>query len=165
VWPIIHFGKRGVLYKKRRIELDRPSPLRLQIREILTIFTPGRNPVNVIDPTGMYTYYLQSDGTMIREGEEEDYGLDKPIASVHSHPDVIPSLEKEKESMGYWPIDYVAEAFNSRKDIRNNGSTARKSYVYFPNSSRLYFVGYYEPRYIRSINNYRQFYFGTLNHR
>ena len=113
VWPIMHIGKRGVLYKKRRIELDRPFPLRLQIREILTTFIPGRNPVNVIDPTGKYTYYLQSDGTMIREGEEEDYGLDKPIASVHSHPDVIPSLEKEKES----------------------------------------------------INNYRQFYFGTLNHR
>ena len=98
-------------------------------------------------------------------GNWTDYGLEKPNASVHSHPDTGLSLYEEKESMGYWPDGYAGDARKARRDIRANGISAEKNYVYFPNSSHLYFVEYYNPRYIRSINNYRQFYFGTLNHR
>lgn len=50
---------------------------------------------------------------------------------------------------------------NTRKEIRNK--QYRINYVYFPNSSRLYHVGYHKVSYIRNVGNYKQYYFGTLN--
>ena len=96
-----------------------------------------------------------------------NYGLEKPDASVHSHPgeDLI-NTKKEIESMGYWPegIGWGSDWQHVIDDVDTNGKYARLSYVYFPNSTNLYFVGYYNARYIRKINNYRKFYFGPLNH-
>ena len=96
-----------------------------------------------------------------------NYGLEKPDASVHSHTgeDLI-NTKKEIESMGYWPegIGWGSDWQHVIDDVDTNGKYARLSYVYFPNSTNLYFVGYYNARYIRKINNYRKFYFGPLNH-
>ncbi len=40
------------------------------------------------------------------------------------------------------------------------------NYVYFPKTQRLYNVEFEKPRYIRNIgNDYRRFFFGTLNNR
>lgn len=38
---------------------------------------------------------------------------------------------------------------NVRNDIDNNGSKARKSYVYFPISKRIYYVTYNGPKFIK----------------
>ena len=102
-------------------------------------------------------------------GSWGDYGLDKPQVSVHSHPGVQP--DEELFSMGFVmesPTSARAiidkDWYNARTDILQNNSSARMSYVYFPYSSNLYYVGYNRPIFIRKIqNNYKRFYFGILN--
>ncbi len=92
-------------------------------------------------------------------GGWEDYGLEKPDASVHSHPGINTSLGDELYSMG---SDYD----NVVLDVKKNGRQTRMNYVYFPATTRLYHVGRYGVQYIRDINNnYKRFYFGTLNNR
>lgn len=93
-------------------------------------------------------------------GNWEDYGLaEMPISSVHSHPDEPNSFDHERSSMSY---DYN----NVTDEAEKYGRQMRLNYVYFPNSTRLYHVEPSGIRYIHSIsNNYRRFYFGTLNHR
>ena len=93
-----------------------------------------------------------------------DYGLSLPEASVHSHPDRGPVVLDEKESMGYWhnlgQWIYTGDAYNVRHAKRNTNN-----YVYFPISRRLYYLGENRPSYIRTINDYKSFFFGTLNNR
>ena len=92
-------------------------------------------------------------------GSWSDYGIDKPVASVHSHPEISQDVTNELFSMSH---DWA----NARQDSRINGIHARQSYVYFPESSRLYYVESGGVRYIRSVDgNFRNFYFGVLNHR
>lgn len=96
-----------------------------------------------------------------------DYGLDKPVVTVHSHPDVIPTTKKELESMGDWNGKpwYLSDWYNVMNDVSQNGRITRLSYVYFQNTANLYFVGYHNVKYIRKVDNYKRFYFGTLNDR
>ena len=100
-------------------------------------------------------------------GNWTDYGLEKPNASVHSHPDEPTSMNKELSSMGKESGKSPdGDWENVINDVNSNYRITRMNYVYFPNSSRLYFVGYYGPQYVRTINkSYKQFYFGTLNHK
>ena len=101
-------------------------------------------------------------------GSWGDYGLTKPQVSVHSHPDIQADYISEIKSMGFWGYNTDADGdmFNVLLDVRANGKQTRMNYVYFPNSTRLYHVEYYGPRFIREINNnYKRFYFGTLNFR
>ena len=93
----------------------------------------------------------------------EDYSKDKPNATVHSHPGV--DIDDEISSMGYGTYHYPSDQKNVIKDVKQNGRITRKSYVYFPNSSRLYYVGYYNASFIRPISSYKSFYFGTLNNK
>ena len=98
----------------------------------------------------------------ISSASYQDYGLGKPDASIHSHPEVEPSLKKEIESMGYnkepWGMIYDGDAYNARHFIK-----PKYNYVYFPNSSRIYNIERDYPRFIRSISSIHGFYFGTLN--
>ena len=105
-------------------------------------------------------------------GNWADYEIEKPVASVHSHPNVEPSEKSELDSMGYSyneegpSMKKYYDSYNARMDILQNGNNARMSYVYFTRSKRLYYLSYNRPRFIRKVNNsYRQFFFGTLNHR
>ena len=82
-----------------------------------------------------------------------------PITSVHSHPNIV-GYENEIYSMGYRGGSYD----NDKNKVRN-GQSPKYNYVYFPHSKRLYNVEYYTPRYIRQINTFRDFYFGTLNYK
>ena len=93
-------------------------------------------------------------------GNWADFGLiERPIASIHSHPDEPNSIDAERYSMSY---DY----YNVIDEVNKYGRQVRLNYVYFPNSTRLYHVEPSGVRYIHSIKkNYRRFYFGTLNHR
>ena len=98
-----------------------------------------------------------------------DYGLEQPDASVHSHPGIGISEKAELNSMGYRIEKGQKKASGDWKnvvvDFKKNGKQTRMNYVYFPNSSHLYHVEPRIPRYIRNVNNYRNFYFGTLNNR
>ena len=89
-------------------------------------------------------------------------GIDKfPLASVHSHPDVV-THKKERESMGYdegW-VQYA----NDRQKVYW-GVVQKYNYVYFPISKTLYNVESDNPRYVKHINTFKDFYFGTLNYR
>lgn len=89
-----------------------------------------------------------------------NYGLSFPDASIHSHPSIQPrTINEEIESMGYWEGKPAAgDAQNAVKGLK-----PRFNYVYFPESSRLYNVEKNKPRYIKRINSYKSFYFGTLN--
>lgn len=92
-------------------------------------------------------------------GNWVDYGLEKPGASVHSHPGINSEVSDEIYSMSFdWQ--------NVKNDVAQNGRQTRMNYVYFPATTRLYHVGRYGVQYIRDINNnYKRFYFGTLNSR
>lgn len=93
----------------------------------------------------------------------KDYMDEQPNATVHSHPGI--DIDNEISSMGYGTNFYTTDQRNVINDVRQNGYITRKSYVYFPNSSRLYYVGYYNASFVRSIRSYKSFYFGTLNNR
>ena len=54
---------------------------------------------------------------------------------------------------------------NVISDVNANGGQPRYNYVYFPKTGHLFHVEYYAPRYIKTINSYKDFYFGTLNHK
>ena len=86
---------------------------------------------------------------------------------MHSHPGINTPLGDELYSMGNnnGNVIYNTDWHHVIADVKNAGKKARMSYVYFPNSLRLYYVGYYGPQYIRTIGNYKRFYFGTLNNR
>ncbi len=43
------------------------------------------------------------------------------------------------------------------------GLLPEKNYVYFPNSGRLYKVGYNNAIFIKNVVSYKSFYFGVLN--
>ena len=85
-----------------------------------------------------------------------DYGLDKPDASVHSHPGIPATKNDEEVSMGlYREGPNKARAiigndwYNVRQDIDKNGKAARKSYVYFPISKNYYIITYNGPQLIK----------------
>ena len=94
----------------------------------------------------------------------QDYGLSLPDASIHSHPNEASNPIKEKESMGYWRdqdfTTYSGDAFNARHFAR-----PLYNYVYFSESHRIYQIGKSYPIYIKRIQSYKGFYFGTLNTR
>ncbi len=106
------------------------------------------------------SYTIGTKHDKISAGNWEDYGLtEMPISSMHSHPDEPNSFYYERYSMSH---DYD----NVTDEVEKYGQQMRLNYVYFPNSTRLYHVEPSGVRYIHSVNNnYRRFYFGTLNHR
>ncbi len=63
---------------------------------------------------------------------------EQPNATVHSHPGI--DIDNEISSMGYGTNFYTTDQRNVINDVRQNGYITRKSYVYFPNSSRLYII-------------------------
>ena len=77
-----------------------------------------------------------------------------PIASLYSHPDT-----SDLTTMGYSMETY----YKSDQWKVVNGQSPVYNYVYFPKMKNLYLVGWYNPVFIKSINNYKSFYFGTLN--
>lgn len=133
----------------------------------LFLFAANNTDVEWVVHRNGDSYTLGTRHDSDNSGGWEDYGLDKPDASVHSHPGVQTSANKEIESMGYWPegVAKGSDWYNVVNDVNANRKYTRLSYVYFPNSVNLYFIGYHEAKYIRKVNNYKSFYFGTLNNR
>ena len=68
----------------------------------------------------------------------KDYMDEQPNATVHSHPGI--DIDNEISSMGYGTNFYTTDQRNVINDVRQNGYITRNSYVYFPNSSRLYII-------------------------
>ena len=87
--------------------------------------------------------------------------VELPIASVHSHPNET-TYAGERFSMGY---DGGWIQYGNDHQKTHWGTVPKYNYVYFPRSKRLYNVERYRPRYIRTINSYKDFYFGTLNYK
>ena len=77
------------------------------------------------------------------------------------------NITQEIESMGYNIDDDLAfwDWANVINDVNINGKQTRYNYVYFPKTGHLFHVESYAPRYIKKIDNYMNFYFGTLNHK
>lgn len=95
------------------------------------------------------------------------YGLtNEPIAKIHSHPGIDVSVEREMNSMGYINKNQMyqpSDWSNARNNLDKNGVPKVSSYVYFPNSTRLYNVNKQGPAYIRHINNdYKRLFVGNL---
>ena len=109
------------------------------------------------------TYTIGTEHNSYSASSWADYTKDKPNATVHSHPGI--DIGNEISSMGYGTNYYNTDQRNVIDDVEQNGRITRKSYVYFPNSSRLYYVGYYNASFIRPIRRYKCFYFGTLNNK
>ena len=89
-------------------------------------------------------------------GNWEDYGIKKPIASIHSHPNIPNNVLDETFSMGFIRAGHGKAQFihgkdwhNAREDIKNNNTKARKSYVYFPISKNIYYLSYNGPKLIK----------------
>ena len=109
------------------------------------------------------TYTIGTGHNSYSASSWEDYTKDKPNATVHSHPGIKAAVDEETFSMGYGAPYRDTDWNNVRIDVKQAREKARKSYVYFPNSGRLYNVGYHNAIYIKDIKNYRGFYFGTIN--
>ena len=109
------------------------------------------------------TYTIGTGHNSYSASSWEDYTNDKPNATVHSHPGIKAAVDEETFSMGYGAPYRDTDWNNVRIDVKQAREKARKSYVYFPNSGRLYNVGYHNAIYIKDIKNYRGFYFGTIN--
>ena len=109
------------------------------------------------------TYTIGTGHNSYSASSWEDYAKNKPNATVHSHTGI--DIGNEISSMGYGTNYYNTDQRNVIDDVEQNGRITRKSYVYFPNSSRLYYVGYYNASFIRPIRSYKSFYFGTLNNK
>ena len=109
------------------------------------------------------TYTIGTGHNSYSASSWEDYTNGKPNATVHSHPGIKAAVDEETFSMGYGAPYRDTDWNNVRIDVKQAREKARKSYVYFPNSGRLYNVGYHNAIYIKDIKNYRGFYFGTIN--
>lgn len=102
------------------------------------------------------SYTIGTKHDKISAGNWEDYGIKKPIASVHSHPNIPNNLLDETFSMGFIRVGqgkaqfiYDKDWYNAREDIKNNNTKARKSYVYFPKSKNIYYLSYNGPKLIK----------------
>ena len=93
----------------------------------------------------------------------EDYVGAMPNATVHSHPEINAIVSEETYSMGYGATVRNNDQNNFKLDVKKYGIAARKNYVYFPNSGRLYKVGYNNAIFIKNVVSYKSFYFGVLN--
>ena len=89
------------------------------------------------------TYTIRTGHNSYSASSWEDYTNDKPNATVHSHPGIKAAVDEETFSMGYGAPYRDTDWNNVRIDVKQAREKARKSYVYFPNSGRLYNVGYH----------------------
>ena len=94
------------------------------------------------------TYTIGTGHNSYSASSWEDYTKDKPNATVHSHPGIKAAVDEETFSMGYGAPYRDTDWNNVRIDVKQAREKARKSYVYFPNSGRLYNVGYHNAIYI-----------------
>ena len=109
------------------------------------------------------TYTIGTGHNSYSASSWEDYTKDKPNATLHSHPGINAIVDDETYSMGYGATQYDNDKNKVKRDINQNGIKSRKNYVYFPNSGRLYNVGYNNAIFIKNVRSYKSFYFGVLN--
>ena len=109
------------------------------------------------------TYTIGTGHNSYSASSWEDYTKDKPNATLHSHPGINAIVDDETYSMGYGATQYDNDHNKVKRDINQNGIKSRKNYVYFPNSGRLYNVGYNNAIFIKNVRSYKSFYFGVLN--
>ena len=109
------------------------------------------------------TYTIGTGHNSYSASSWEDYTKDKPNATLHSHPGINAIVDDETYSMGYGATQYDNDQNKVKRDINQNGINSRKNYVYFPNSGRLYNVGYNNAIFIKNVRSYKSFYFGVLN--
>ena len=109
------------------------------------------------------TYTIGTGHNSYSASSWEDYTKDKPNATLHSHPGINAIVDDETYSMGYGATQYDNDKNKVKMDINQNGIKSRKNYVYFPNSGRLYNVGYNNAIFIKNVRSYKSFYFGVLN--
>ena len=95
------------------------------------------------------TYTIGTGHNSYSASSWEDYTKDKPNATLHSHPGINAIVDDETYSMGYGATQYDNDQNKVKRDINQNGIKSRKNYVYFPNSGRLYNVGYNNAIFIR----------------
>lgn len=86
----------------------------------------------------------------------QDYGIPKPDASIHSHPNT--PISDETYSMGYGAAQYHTDL----KKVEW-GQSAKYNYVYFPESHNVFSVNPSHPVFIRKATSVKSFYWGTLN--
>ncbi len=105
---------------------------------------------------GNNTYSITTKNEEESAGNWEDYGIGKPVATIHSHPNIPNNELDETFSMGFLRegpgsaralIGY--DWYNVRNDVNKNGSKARKSYVYFPESKNIYYITYNGPKFVK----------------
>ena len=109
------------------------------------------------------TYTIGTGHNSYSASSWEDYAKNKPNATLHSHPGINAIVDDETYSMGYGATQYDNDQNKVKRDINQNGIKSRKNYVYFPNSGRLYNVGYNNAIFIKNVRSYKSFYFGVLN--
>lgn len=150
--------------------------------DIFNIFMFGAHNTNIewkagkLKSNNYFIANMQSDG--YAPGWEKMNISENMVSSyLHSHPKGFGYIDKgfsnfesEKVSMGYkWLLDRGPRGYTEgdwtmyQSSYGRMGKYAPKSYVYFPDSGRLWRVGFYQPYYIRNINNdYNRFFFGPF---
>ena len=114
------------------------------------------------DKFAIWTDHDPGNGINQTVSNPESVGLSNVNASLNSHPGQL--LQHERSSMGvgrkggYYPTSDWGQKIT--------GLRPYYSAVYFPNTKNLYSISKYEISYIRNIgNDFKRFYYGTLNHR
>ena len=102
------------------------------------------------------TYTIGTGHNSYSASSWEDYTKDKPNATLHSHPGINAIVDDETYSMGYGATQYDNDQNKVKRDINQNGIKSRKNYVYFPNSGRLYNVGYNNAIFIKNVTQVSQ---------
>jgi hypothetical protein len=96
------------------------------------------------------------------------HSSESTIAFIHSHWDVKPSMSEEISSMGWHKYQNGFISIGGDSWIKKNSNLKNSIYyTYFPQSGGLWSVEVnILPSFIRDIgDNYKRFFFGTINTR
>ena len=90
------------------------------------------------------------------------------VALIHSHPMVTgfsdpTSINEQISTMGY--LQKSKGIINGDAHIKRNDMRKTFYYTYFPRTKQLWVVGINRPAFIRNIDSFRDFFFGTYNSR
>jgi len=113
-------------------------------------------------------YAIFTDHEADEVSDPTTHGLNNVISMVHNHTYNGTDVYTELNKMGqHWnPFTKSWQVFRN-SDVGNivSGDKSFILYTYYPTSKRLYHASKKGAKEIKKINNYKDFYFGTLNHK
>ena len=119
-------------------------------------FLADNTDVEWVIHKGGNDYSLGTKHSKDNAGSWDNYILFYPESSIHSHPNIKPSIEDEVYSMGFRSA-IPGDQNHIETEYSTYGLHTRQRLVYFPESKRVYKLKpYHVPRYIKTVSNSNQ---------